>query len=347
MLHGVIRAFLPDIGHHSLLPIGSGLIHRTWKVEADSGKGVADRGKAYILQEVNTDVFQDPVAIAVNLDKIGRYLAEQAPGYLFAAPLRTMDGGVFYQDDHGKFYRMFPFVRGSRTYDVVSSPEQAYEASRQFGLFTRNLDGFDVAQLAETLPRFHDLELRYEQFDRAVHSGDDSRARDASELIGFLRGQRGLVDTYIALKHDPDFVLRVTHHDTKISNVLFDARDKGLCVIDLDTVMPGYFISDVGDMVRTYVSPASEEEVDLSKVVVRREFYQAIRDGYLGVMGDVVRPAEREHFDYAGLFMVYMQALRFLSDHLERDIYYGARYDGHNLNRAANQVRLLNKLMEL
>jgi thiamine kinase-like enzyme len=203
-----------------------------------------------------------------------------------------------------------------------------------------------VGRLQETLPRFHDLELRYEQFDRAVGLGDVSRVRDSAALIAFLQGQRGLVDEYIALKRDPGFLLRVTHHDTKISNVLFDDRDKGLCVIDLDTVMPGYFISDVGDMIRTYVSPASEEVVDLSTVVVRRELYHAIYDGYLGVMGDVLSTAERGRFFYAGLFMVYMQALRFLADHLNGDNYYGARYQGHNYNRAANQVRLLQELME-
>ena len=316
-------------------PIGSGLIHRTWKV-----------GDAYILQEVNTSVFTDPGAIANNLNLIGQYLKEEMPGYRFVAPVKTIEGEVYCRQD-GMLYRMFPFVGGSRTFDVVSTPDQAYEASRQFGLFTRSLRDFDAGQLRETLPHFHDLVLRYEQFDRAVCTGDDSRVRDSSELIEFLRGQRGLVEVYVGLKEDPDFRLRVTHHDTKISNVLFDYRDKGLCVIDLDTVMPGYFISDVGDMVRTYVSPAGEEEVAFDKVVVRREFYQAIYDGYMGEMGDVLSDSEQARFSYAGLFMVYMQALRFLTDHLNRDVYYGARYEGHNFNRAANQVTLLKRLMEL
>ena len=339
MIETVLRAYLPDIEHFSMVPIGSGLIHRTWKVVVPGEGG-------YILQEVNTGVFSNPVAIAENLDKIGRWLAEREPEYRFTAPLRTADGSVFYRDSAGGYLRMFPYVVGSRTLDVVVNPGQAFEASRQFGLFTRMLRGFDVGQLQETLPRFHDLELRYEQFDRAVFSGDVTRVRDSAGLIAFLHGQRGLVDEYIALKRDPGFLLRVTHHDTMISNVLFDDGDKGLCVIDLDTVMPGYFISDVGDMIRTYVSPASEEVVDLSTVVVRREFYQAIREGYLGVMGDVLSASERERFFYAGLFMVYMQALRFLADHLNGDVYYGARYAGHNYNRAANQVALLRGLMD-
>lgn len=339
MLSSVIQAFLPEVERYSLSPIGSGLIHHTWKVEVAGGK-------AYILQEVNTEVFRDPEAIAENLDKIGRYLAVESPEYLFPSPLRTADGAAFYRDERGKYYRLSVFISGSRTYDVVSKPEQAFEAARQFGSFTCRLRGFDVGQLRETLPHFHDLVLRYEQFEGAVAGGADSRVREAAQLIGFLRGQRSLVDDYIALKGDPEFALRVTHHDTKISNVLFDERDKGLCVIDLDTVMAGYFISDVGDMIRTYVSPASEEEVDPGAVVVRREFYHAIHEGYLGVMGEIMSAAERERFFYSGLFMVYMQALRFLADHLNGDVYYGARYEGHNYHRAANQVTLLQKLME-
>ena len=346
MLEQVIAAYLPDVHNFSMRPVGSGLIHRTWKVEIAPGEREKHNGAAYILQEVNTNVFQQPMAIAENLDKIGRYLATRSPGYLFAAPLRTAQGAVFCSDERGGFYRMFPFVSGSKTYDVVTNPGQAYEASKQFGLFTRELRDFDVSRLQATLPRFHDLELRYGQFEQAIAEGDPARVRESSGLIAFLQGHRELVDVYVGLKHDPGFQLRVTHHDTKISNVLFDAKDKGLCVIDLDTVMPGYFISDVGDMVRTYVSPASEEATDLGKVIVRREFYQAIGEGYLDSMGAVLSVAERARFFYSGLFMVYMQALRFLADHLNGDVYYGAKYEGHNYNRAANQVRLLNELIE-
>lgn len=140
--------------------------------------------------------------------------------------------------------------------------------------------------------------------------------------------------------------LRVTHHDTKISNVLFDKKGKGICVIDLDTVMPGYFISDVGDMMRTYLSPVSEEENDLGKITVRDDFYRAIVQGYYNEMKDELTETEKKYFFYAGKFMIYMQAVRFLTDHLNDDVYYGAKYEGHNFMRAANQVRLLECLLE-
>jgi thiamine kinase-like enzyme len=141
-----------------------------------------------------------------------------------------------------------------------------------------------------------------------------------------------------------DYIKRVTHHDTKISNVLLNNENKGVCVIDLDTVMPGYFISDVGDMIRTYVSPANEEETDIDKISIRKEFLEAIYSGYMDNMGDLLTNTERSGFLYAGKFMIYMQALRFYTDHLYNDRYYGARYPGHNLVRARNQVKLLEEL---
>jgi Ser/Thr protein kinase RdoA (MazF antagonist) len=151
---------------------------------------------------------------------------------------------------------------------------------------------------------------------------------------------------YGYIKSNPEFKLRVTHHDTKISNVLFDADGKGLCVIDLDTVMPGYFISDVGDMMRTYLSPVSEEENEFGKIEVRDDFYKAIVQGYYNEMKDELTETEKKYFFYAGTFMIYMQALRFLTDYLNDDIYYGAKYPRHNFVRAKNQVVLLEQLLK-
>ncbi len=152
--------------------------------------------------------------------------------------------------------------------------------------------------------------------------------------------------TYTHILQNKSFALRVTHHDTKISNVLFDASDNGRCVIDLDTVMPGYFISDVGDMMRTYLCPVSEEETDLSQIMVREDYFQAIITGYLSAMQPLLSRDEKQHFVYAGKFLIYMQALRFLTDYLNNDVYYKPRYEHHNAVRAENQAVLLQKLLE-
>ncbi|MGZ3910819.1 MAG: phosphotransferase, partial [Flavisolibacter sp.] len=181
---------------------------------------------------------------------------------------------------------------------------------------------------------------------QAWEQGNPLRIRESESLIRVLKEHQDIVSSYEKLTRSKAFKSRVTHHDTKISNVLFDEKDKGLAVIDLDTVMPGYFISDVGDMMRTYLSPVSEEEKDFSKIGIREDFFQAIAEGYLGKMGGQLSEEEMMHFVYSGLFMSYMQALRFLTDHLNNDRYYGAAYEGQNFTRAGNQVVLFQRILE-
>lgn len=225
--------------------------------------------------------------------------------------------------------------------NVVTKAEEAYEAAKQFGKFSRLLADFDANRLNITIPDFHNLTLRYTQFERACELADLERLNAAQESIEFIIAHQGIVQTYQDLVNNPDIPLRVIHHDTKISNILFNADQEGLCVIDLDTVMPGYFISDVGDMMRTYLSIASEEETDLTKVSVRKDFFEAIHRGYMEEMSFVLSEAEKEYFNYAGKFIIYMQAIRFLTDFLQKDVYYGAKYPDHNINRAKNQIALL------
>ena len=167
---------------------------------------------------------------------------------------------------------------------VALRPQQAYEAARQFGKFTAMLTGVRTDMLRYTIPGFHDLNWRWQQFQDALSTGNKERMAVAVTEIDFLKSRYDIVEQYNAIKKDPEFKVRVTHHDTKISNVLLDDTEKGICVIDLDTVMPGYFISDLGDMFRTYLSPANEEEKDLSKIEVRKDFYDAIVKGYLSFM---------------------------------------------------------------
>lgn len=324
--------------HTTVEPFGSGLINHTWKVTTPA--------ETFILQKLNQHVFHEPAAIACNLRLLADYLSRQEQEYFFVAPVLSLRGEELVHCEKDGWYRMFPFVAGSHTTDVVHAPQQAYEAARQFGRFTRMLSGIDVSKLQITIPHFHDLSLRYGQFLQALESGNQQRREICHLLIDELRSHENIVLQYEAIRANPAFRLRVTHHDTKISNVLFDGRDKGICVIDLDTVMPGYFISDVGDMMRTYLSPVSEEEKEFSKIVVREDFYKAVVDGYYEEMKDELTEAEKGCFFYAGKFMIYMQALRFLTDHLNDDAYYGARYKGHNLVRAQNQLILLQRLLD-
>ena len=321
-------------------PIGSGLINETWRI-----KGI---GHDYILQKVNHSIFKDPAAITQNISGVSDYLQKHFPGYLFPKTLATKDKKELVKlEGNGGFYRISFFVKNSHTIDTVQTPKQAFEAARQFGKFTHLLADFPLQRLVETLPDFHNLTLRYRQFNQALLTGNPKRIEKAKDLIEFIKVHKGIVSKYEKILENPAFKKRVTHHDTKISNVLFDENGNGLCVIDLDTVMPGYFISDVGDMLRTYLSPVSEEEKDYSKITIRKDYFHAIKEGYMSEMEEVLSTEEKDHFIFAGKFMIYMQAIRFLTDYLNNDIYYGSKYQGHNFVRAGNQAELLKQLLEI
>jgi Ser/Thr protein kinase RdoA (MazF antagonist) len=337
-LNHVLSVYGIDEGECRSQLLSSGLINATWKISC--------RDKEFILQRINTGVFKRPELIAENLELLSEYLSK-FPAYLFAGPIKNKGGKTLTTGSDGNAYRIFPFINNSYTIDSVSSADQAFEAAAQFGKFTSILREFDATLLKITLPDFHNISLRYTQFLAAIENGNPSRIAQSKELIDALKKQVGIVHEYERITKNPDFLQRVTHHDTKISNVLFDATGKGLCVIDLDTVMPGYFISDVGDMMRTYLSPTTEEEANFSKIYIRKDVYDAIVSGYMVHMHDTLTTEEKQKFFYAGAFMIYMQALRFLTDYLNDDVYYGAKYPEHNLNRAGNQVVLLERLMEM
>jgi Putative homoserine kinase type II (protein kinase fold) len=339
MFDEILSSYGLHPNHYKITPFGAGLINRTWKLSTQ-------QGPCFILQEINTTVFKQPADIADNIRNLGDYLQQHAPGYLFAGALPTQSGSDLYIDKNNRFFRLFKFIPDSHSIDVVQSPKEAYEAARQFALFTKLLSGFDCGRLKITIPQFHDLSLRYRQFTEALATGNSRRIKESADLIQFLKEQEHLVHTFEAIKKDAGFRTRVIHHDTKISNVLFDNHDKGLCVIDLDTVMPGYYISDVGDMMRTYLSPASEEVKELDTISVREEIFTAIARGYLGELKNELTETEKLHFVYSGKYMIYMQALRFLTDHLNDDRYYGAKYEGHNFMRAQNQAVLLQKFTQ-
>ncbi|PAW94760.1 hypothetical protein CKK33_15155 [Mucilaginibacter sp. MD40] len=333
MFNEILDSFGINASECQVVPFGSGLINKTYKVT----KGL----NAFILQRINTDVFTDPYAIDRNLGLIQDYLHKHHTGYLFVAPLKNASGKSVIEASNGSFYRLFPFIEGSRTVNHLQHPHEAYNAAAQFGRFTRLLDSFEVGKLAYTLTDFHNLDLRYRQFQQALQDSLSNKQEQARDAIADAESNMHIVDTYKQIVNNKNFRLRVVHHDTKINNVLFDEEGNALCLVDLDTVMPGYYMSDVGDMMRTYIAAADEEEQDLDRIKVRKEFLKEIYAGYMSEMGDILHEEEKEQFLYSGEMMIYMQALRFLTDFLNNDTYYGARYEGHNLTRARNQFRLL------
>jgi Ser/Thr protein kinase RdoA (MazF antagonist) len=321
-----------------VIPFGNGLINNTWKLE--------DGDRAYILQKINTAVFKHPEFISENIQSIAGYLSVHHPGYFFLTPVKTPAGEdiVFVEGDG--HYRMYPFVKNSHTINVAENAGQTFEAAKKFGELTKLLANFPAQQLKITLPDFHNLSLRYKDFVHAKKSGVKERIEKSHKLIAYLESEKNIVEEFEKMKSSKNFKLRVTHHDTKINNVLFNDEEKGVCVIDLDTLMPGYFISDVGDMIRTCVPGVNEEEKDISKINIREEIFIALAEGYLSEMYNELSSEELNNFVYAGKFMIYMQALRFLSDYLNNDVYYGSAYEGQNFYRTVNQAQLLKLLIQ-
>ena len=331
----VLEAFRLSADTAVVEPIGHGLINHTWKVN-----------NKFIVQRVNDRVFNKPEAIADNIEKIGTYLQVHAHDYIFTYPIHNKSGTTLVYDPEFGYYRMFALIPDSHTMEVVPGADEAYEAAKQFASFTSQLQGFDVSSLSITIPNFHDLALRYHQLKEAIQTGNPERIRANEACITLIFSLVSIVETYHSIVSEGTIQKRVTHHDTKISNVLFNGSHKGICVIDLDTVMPGYFISDLGDMFRTYLSPVSEEETDCSTIGIRTDIYKAIVEGYLESMHQQLSAKELNYIFYAGKYMMYMQAIRFLTDYFNNDVYYSIRYEDHNLQRAINQLTLLQRFIE-
>jgi Ser/Thr protein kinase RdoA (MazF antagonist) len=319
---------------------GSGLINHTFRLRHLHGNSDKD----YIIQRINTQVFRYPYALAQNHRLAADFLAEHSPDYLFPAPVKTISGNDLLEWDQ-EYWRMLPFVAHTISINEADKPEQAYEAARQFGMLARKLSDINLSKFRPTIPNFHNLSLRYRHFQNTISEANSERKEQAVELIEAFRQYSEVPQTYEKLEANPDFPDRLMHHDTKINNVLFDEKTcKGVCVIDLDTLMPGKIISDLGDMIRTYVSPVSEEETDFSKIEIREPYYNALMKGYLSELSDDLTDTEKNALFYAGDFMIYMQGIRFLTDYLNGDVYYSTQYPLHNFNRAKNQLVLLEKM---
>jgi len=339
MFDFILSGYGLDESNCSIIPYGNGLINQTWKISCDN--------KEWILQKINHQVFQQPRKIMDNYNLLSDYFKSNHPDYLFVAPVDTVNGPNFITDGEENYYRLFPFVENSYSCNTVSDPSLAQEASSQFGRFTRLLSTFDPSQLQTTLPDFHNLTLRYHQFESALRNGNKVRLAASADSISYLLYQKEIVEIFERIKNNSSIKKRVIHHDAKINNVLFDRRNnKGLCVIDLDTVMGGYYISDVGDMLRTYLSPVGEEDTNLDDIEVREDYFQEVVKGYLGEMNAELSQEDKGFFVYAGKFAIYMQALRFLTDFLTDDPYYLTVYPDQNLFRANNQIELLRRFVE-
>ena len=327
---------------------GNGHIHDTYRIVCDGPEGRLP----YVLQCINEKVFHHVPAMMTNIQRVTRHLRqalhvgvdERSRRVLRLVP--THNGHPYWQDRSGQCWRVYDFIEGTRSVDVATSLVQIGQAAFAYGTFLKLLHDLPVTDLEETIPFFHHGPRRYAAFCEAVHRDICDRVAQVRTEIEWIHSHADLLEQSQQWLARGRLPLRVTHNDTKLNNVLLDEiTNEGLCVIDLDTVMPGLALYDFGDMVRTMVSDAEEDEPDASQVTIRMDRFEALARGFLKGAQDILLPAEVESLVLGVVYMPMMMATRFLTDFLQGDIYYKIRHQEHNLHRCRVQLRLVEQLL--
>ena len=342
LLRQAAEAFAFDRPAGEAERFGAGHINDTFAVWA------ADRSKRWILQRINTDTFTDPAGLMENVTGVTAYLRRQIierggdPDRETLNVIPTLDGKPYYTDTEGGAWRAYIFVEGTVCLQKVENERDFYTAAETFGNFQNQLAGYPAATLHETIARFHDTPNRYANFEKALAADVMGRAKDVGPEIAFIRAReadcRVLVDQLAA----GVLPLRVTHNDTKLNNVLIDqATGKGICVIDLDTVMPGLSAYDFGDSIRFGANDCAEDESDQSKVHFSLHLYKVFAEGYLAAAGSAMTEAERRSLPWGAKLMTLECGIRFLTDYLEGDHYFKISRPDQNLDRARTQFTLV------
>ena len=328
----IVEQFLGSVGILSITPIENGLINHTYLVETESGK--------FILQQVNTLIFKNPKAIQNNHLKINEILDRSGYSKKTVKIIPTLSNDLLFEKDN-EAWRMLDFLENSVTFLKPSSTEIAFEATKCLSEFYKIINQESII-LEETLPDFINFEKRVIDFKTALIQ-ETERKKTAEKEINFILEHLSLPEKWIALENQRSLPNRVIHADPKISNVLFDKENKAIAVIDLDTMMNGTILYDFGDMIRSYTNNSDEDEGAVSDNF-DAENYVAVKDGFLFYLKETLTRIELENLDYAAQLIIYIQAVRFLTDFLNHDIYYSVKYDLQNLDRTKNQINLLKGL---
>lgn len=329
----------------------TGLINDTYFTVFDDN----NQQTSFVLQRINTLVFTKPVEVMANIDLILDHQAKKVmldpdhpdPKRGVLKLVYAKNGKSFYQDADDNYWRVYYLIENTVGFDMAETEAQAFEAAKMFGRFGLYLSDLDVKQMHATIPDFHNIVKRYEALELSSEKDELNRKDKCQTEIDFAMDRKYLCDTITGLLRENKIPVRVTHNDTKINNVLMDRKTrKGLCVIDLDTVMPGTVLSDFGDMIRTFTNSLNEDNPDVLKVKMRLHIFIAMAKGYLSEANSFLTSVEKSHLVYGGKLITLMQGIRNLTDYLKGDVYYKIDYPEHNLDRTRNQFALLRSIEE-
>lgn len=344
-LEEIIKNFNIDGEYIGYYLSNDGHINNTFVLKFDDGLG---KIKSYLLQLINTNVFKNPDELMENIVGVTEYLRKIVvdnggdPERECLNVYFTSDGKPYYRDADGNCWRCYNFITGAHSCQSIDDPETFANAARAFGKFQCLLADYPSETLHETIPNFHNTLSRFADFEKAVSDNIAGRADSVRDEIDFVLARRDDAGVLVKLLEKGKLPLRVTHNDTKLNNVMFDNEtDEGICVIDLDTVMPGLSLYDFGDSIRFGANTAAEDEKDLSKVSLSLPLYREYTAGYLSTAGQSLTPTEVEYLPFSAKLMTFECGMRFLTDYLNGDTYFRIAYDDHNLDRCRTQFRLV------
>jgi aminoglycoside phosphotransferase (APT) family kinase protein len=342
----IISNFQISVDPDEVKVFGNGHINDTYLLKATDPDN-----PGYLLQKINHFIFKDVPGLTRNIWLVTNHLRNKIEALhdidsekKVLRLIPANDGSFYYNDAQGQYWRVYDYLAGTNSYDIVSTEKQAYEGGKAFGRFQSMLSDLDAGLLIATIPDFLNMTKRMEAFDRALSADVAGRVAEVQGQIQFVR-QRAADMCYFQSRAALSILpLRVTHNDTKFNNVLLDKNDEAQCVIDLDTVMPGYVAYDFGDAIRSIINTAAEDEADLEQIKLNIPLFKAYTDGYFKEASQFLLPVEIASLMKGVLLLPFMQSVRFLTDYLEGDQYYKIHFEGHNLQRTNAQIQLVRQL---
>ena len=337
----IFNEFDHQFNYKSHSELNSGHINDTFLIKTDGNTN-------YILQRINQVVFKDVPGLVNNKVLTSNHIRSKCPNAsdevlnkIVLSFIKEKNSNSYYHKEGVNFWNVMIFIDNSVTHEIVKDKEIAYEGGKLLGDFLNLTSDFDSSQLIDVIPNFHNMAFRFKQYASSIQSASKIRLTKAADYIQIVTDLKEEMHILQNLKDAGEIPIRVTHNDTKISNSLFTQENKGICMIDTDTVMPGIIHYDFGDAIRTICNTAAEDETDLSKVEFNLDYYKAYEKGFLAKTKDSLTEKELKYLPLAAKTMIFIMALRFLTDYLNNDIYYKTNYQDHNLDRAKNQFKLI------
>jgi thiamine kinase-like enzyme len=342
---------ITKLSNYQITKLDKGHINDTYIVEGSKEK--------YILQRINHEIFKDVPGLINNILLVTKHIASkldirhktqvsrQSENDEFLIQklilFPTKEQKYYYKDDDENYWRMYNFIEGA-SYNIIDKPVRAYKAGKAFGKFQEMLSDLPADLLTETIPNFHNMKTRYEAFKAIVNKDSVNRVNKVKTEIQFIEAHIGEMLGMQELIDNGEIPLRITHNDTKVNNILFNRNDDPVCIVDLDTVMPGSVLYDFGDAIRTAANTASEDEADLSLVKMNIELFEAYTKGYLDIARSFLNKAEIENLALSAKYITFIMGLRFMTDYIDGDNYYKIHYENQNLQRAKVQFKLVESM---